>query len=508
VVPAANATCVSATTPITITFDEAPDASTVNSTNIVVTGPGGAVIPVTMSINVTTTQVVLTPNSPLPSGTITVTVKNIGDLADVMMAGPYIWSFSTACGGGGGTSGGGGSGSGGSGSTSAYVYVSSQPTSGTLPTQTVAYAADTNGQLTPVSGSPFSLGIGMMAANSAFLIAASNSGSDINTYTIGSNGALTLGPQFDDSQIDSQIASQIASQYQTGASSVTCGMGVDTFDRSGQSLYTEVVCTDGSNNYGRIGSFAFDSSNGTLSYLGDAESGNTANSPALPFLGNDAFAYQVAPRGCSTFVDGGVFSFARGSNGLLNAFPTVINRPPTPSGATPGAGPFGYVNGIAATDTTNHVAFVEDECFFLGGANQPVQLAAYTANSDGSLTTSDTHDTMPSTPINPNVLAMSPSGTLLAVAGSGGLQIFNFNGASPITNFTGVLTTDFIQQMFWDNNNHLYALEPFPAGPGNTSGPGNLHVFTVTDSGATEAPGSPYTIQNPRYLAVSSQGGH
>ena len=59
--PTANATCVSATAPITITFDEAPDASTVNSTNIVVTGPGGAVIPVTMSINVTTTQVVLTP---------------------------------------------------------------------------------------------------------------------------------------------------------------------------------------------------------------------------------------------------------------------------------------------------------------------------------------------------------------------------------------------------------------------------------------------------------------
>ena len=97
VVPAANATCVSANTPITITFDEAPDASTVNSTNIVVTGPGGAVIPVTMSINVTTTQVVLTPKSALPSGTITVTVQNVGDLADVLMTSPYTWSFSTAC---------------------------------------------------------------------------------------------------------------------------------------------------------------------------------------------------------------------------------------------------------------------------------------------------------------------------------------------------------------------------------------------------------------------------
>jgi hypothetical protein len=100
--PAANATCISADTPITITFDEAPDANTVNSTNIVVTGPGGAGIPVTMSINVATTQVVITPQTALPSGTITVTVKNVGDLADVMMAAPYAWSFSTACGGGGG----------------------------------------------------------------------------------------------------------------------------------------------------------------------------------------------------------------------------------------------------------------------------------------------------------------------------------------------------------------------------------------------------------------------
>lgn len=105
VVPAANATCVSATAPITITFNEAADAGTVNSTNIVVTGPNAAVIPMTMTMNATTTQVVLTPKSALPSGAITLTVKNIGDSADVMMTAPYIWSFSTACSGGGSTGG-------------------------------------------------------------------------------------------------------------------------------------------------------------------------------------------------------------------------------------------------------------------------------------------------------------------------------------------------------------------------------------------------------------------
>lgn len=103
--PAANASCVSASSPIIVSFDEAPDASTVISSNFVVTGPGGA-IPVKLSTNVTTTQVVLTPTSPLPSGDITVTVSHVGDLADVMMTSPYTWSFSTACTSGGGTGGG------------------------------------------------------------------------------------------------------------------------------------------------------------------------------------------------------------------------------------------------------------------------------------------------------------------------------------------------------------------------------------------------------------------
>jgi hypothetical protein len=107
--PAANASCVSATALMIVTFDETPDASTAIPGNFMVTGPGGA-IPVKLSTNVTTTQVVLTPASPLPSGTITVTVNNVADLAEVKMAAPYTWSFSTVCSGSGGGSGGNGNG--------------------------------------------------------------------------------------------------------------------------------------------------------------------------------------------------------------------------------------------------------------------------------------------------------------------------------------------------------------------------------------------------------------
>jgi hypothetical protein len=82
---------------------------------------------------------------------------------------------------------------------------------------------------------------------------------------------------------------------------------------------------------------------------------------------------------------------------------------------------------------------------------------------------------------------------LLAVAGTGGLQIFHFNGASPITAYTGLLTKDEIDQCFWDNNNHLYAI---------SHASGKLFVFTVTPTSNKQAAGSPYSISAPQDLVV------
>ena len=47
---------------------------------------------------------------------------------------------------------------------------------------------------------------------------------------------------------------------------------------------------------------------------------------------------------------------------------------------------------------------------------------------------------------------------MLAVAGGEGLQLYHFNGAAPVTKFTGPLATHQIDQMYFDNANHLYAL--------------------------------------------------
>src|ERR1043166_10236890 len=84
---------------------------------------------------------------------------------------------------------------------------------------------------------------------------------------------------------------------------------------------------------------------------------------------------------------------------------------------------------------------------------------------------------------------MSPSGKFLAVGGTGGLRIFHFNGANPITKLTGSLTASSVDQLFWDKANHVYAI---------SRSNGKLYVFTVTSTGAKQAPGSPTCWQTRR----------
>ena len=371
-------------------------------------------------------------------------------------------------------------------STVAYVYVSSQTaTSG--PNQIVAYAADAKGQLAPVPGSPFSQSVGSIGASGGYLLAASLSQSDINSYKIGSNGALTLGPQLTLTQ-------------QTGGTTSGNG-GKFVFERTGKSLYAEIDDCSGNK---EIASLAFDSSNGSLSYLGNVNIG-TKSSAAISFLGNNKFAYSALNDAC---LYGGMSPFSLSNTGLVDLTSFVQTPqfgPPVPPGAKiSDVKQPSYAAGFTATDTTNHVAIGEYPCYALNGvAVTQVQLAAYTADASGNLTTTDTYATMPTTTINPLDLEMSPSGSVLAVGGEGGLQVFHFNGASPITSFGSVLTTDNISKVFWDNSNHLYAITLNAVPPAVSLN--KLHVFTVTDTSASEAPGSPYTITSPIALAVQSE---
>jgi hypothetical protein len=92
---------------------------------------------------------------------------------------------------------------------------------------------------------------------------------------------------------------------------------------------------------------------------------------------------------------------------------------------------------------------------------------------------------------------LNPAGAILAVAAGTDVQFFKFDGASPITALTKstiVGDSGTLSPMAWDNANHFYALN-------NQSG--KLHIWTVTDKGTVEAPGSPYS--NVPFCGYSTQ---
>jgi hypothetical protein len=88
---------------------------------------------------------------------------------------------------------------------------------------------------------------------------------------------------------------------------------------------------------------------------------------------------------------------------------------------------------------------------------------------------------------------MSPVGKYLAVSGTSGLQIFRCSGANAITKLTGLIVSSQVQQVYWDNLNHLYAVSSQAA---------KLYVFTVPEKSANPAPGSPHSVPDPQSLMV------
>jgi hypothetical protein len=96
----------------------------------------------------------------------------------------------------------------------------------------------------------------------------------------------------------------------------------------------------------------------------------------------------------------------------------------------------------------------------------------------------------------PYTTAFSPSGKLVALYadgsetdGKGGIEIYHFNGAAPLTLYKTLLNGTFIDQVAWDSSNHLYAI---------SKSSNKLYVFSVGSTSVTEdtslSIGAPYKI--------------
>jgi hypothetical protein len=356
-------------------------------------------------------------------------------------------------------------------STVAYVYVSYIP-SGASANKIAAWSVKANGILSPIPGSPFVANVGSMAVNGKYLFGSNLLGVYVSSFQIMSNGALKW------------VHSKNVEAYYTSGCTYP---GDLILDHSGAALYRHQT-VGGLCDSTEYQSFMVDKSTGQLIFLGRSNDTFLYNTP-LSFLKNDKYAYGTRCVNYEGFPTDTFLGYARLPGGLLENGGTSINLP-----ATTDPTHF-YCTAFTAADPFGHVAITMTDTDFNNPFNSPpLQIATYTADSLGNLTTTSTATDMPSVDAGYIFgLAMSNNGKLLAVGGNGGLQVFHFNGAMPATHYTGLLTSDSIDQMFWDHNHHLLAL---------SKSAGKLYVFTVTGTSVTASPGSPYSITTPSNLIV------
>src|SRR5579864_5841576 len=276
----------------------------------------------------------------------------------------------------------------------AYVYVSTYIGGKTY--EITGYAAASNGSLTAIPGSPFKYSVASLALNGKWLFGVDWTDTKIESFAIAANGALARKDTYTDSS----------------------GPGLyDLFlDRTGATLYSDHYTTN--NDYL---SLRINQATGKLTLMNDI-GGGPANNSAMSFIGNNQFAYSSS---CVHFTQD-IFGVQRASNGALS---WLNITPPFPKEKSGGF----YCPWLAAADPANHLAVAMQPLTSDWNNDGPMQLAVYTADSSGNLTTSSTYENMPGVLVGTvNYYSMSPNGKYLAVSGAAGLQVFRFNGAHPI----------------------------------------------------------------------------
>jgi hypothetical protein len=395
----------------------------------------------------------------------------------------------------------------------ALVYVQTTP-------GVVVYSAAANGTLTEVKGSPFKVSGQMEDISGKFLISVGDT--ILHVYSIASNGA-----------IGKQISQINTASYGGSECGGTSGQG-SVLDHTGKYLYVQLNTL---NKCAAWQTYRLDS-DGYLQFLGHTESyqlldtsydGIQVVASTVPTISsNDKFQYGVFD--ISAIFDANFclssdqcpsLSAYKTSGGMLEQSSSFSEKDPV---AESGFRFIPWSWNSPRADNDGHLAVLMTEADDGGSyENSMLQVASYTINpSTGALTSTNTYLKMPIVQVSwqpystvpgpadrapdpadcyvycngeyslgPFAMAMSPAGNLLAIAGpmAGGLQMFHFNGAAPATAYGGYFYIWPIDQLMWDSNDHLYALDyTF----------NNLTVFTVTPT-SNKQTGSPYSLPASPY---------
>lgn len=199
-----------------------------------------------------------------------------------------------------------------------------------------------------------------MAVNGAWLFGIGSQATDIDSFSIASNGALTLKDTYN------------ATSPGTGLLSVY-------LDHTGSTLYSDLYTTNND-----FLSYSIDQATGHLSPVGDLSGGPADNSP-VSFIGNNVYAYSSSCYHFGQLIIG-VKRASDGSLSYLNNF-----NPAFPAEKSGGF----YCPWRAAADPTNHITVAMEPLNPQWGQDGNWQLATYTADSSGNLTTHSTYSNMP-----------------------------------------------------------------------------------------------------------------
>jgi hypothetical protein len=367
----------------------------------------------------------------------------------------------------------------------AHVYVASS-------SHVYAFSAAADGKLTPVPGSPFKESLSWMGANGHYLFGFEGSSTTIASFSMAPDGALR------------KVATTNTDDFDSSDCNPTNGSEF-RIDHSGLNLYNAEINPMPFCSF-PFQSFRINDADGKLTFLSDTNS-EFGGGAGLNILGNNQYAYVPT---CTDFVSpptstrhpdtnyvGDIATYQRLSDGELVALnagqpiPAAPNDSADPTQPSPGF----YCPNTAATDPTNHMAMLLNAIDYdLSAGYGPAVIATYTADANGNLSTTSTYQNMAVSETG-GWMRMSPSGKLLAVGG-GGLELFHFNGGNPVTKYKMLLPNDSIGQIFWDYNDHMYAIGT------DSAGAGKLWVYTVTPTSVTEAPGSPHSIPNAANMVV------
>lgn len=350
-------------------------------------------------------------------------------------------------------------------STAAYVYIQIQGPAGAV----YGLAASSAGKLTAIAGAPWKPSGLIIGDNKKMLVIMGQT--NLHSYAIASNGAIG-------SALESNPDTDFGEDCDAGANVSA------VLDHTGQYVYVlqQKTATDPCMAYK---SFEINNqfSEGAFDGVGETEADPApGGGDGLPsILGNETFAYADQYDGPQNSILG----FQRDSSGALQSIGVMNPTFPGSAAYTP--------HRPDASPAGNYVVLEEYQ-----NTSNTVQAASFSVDAAGNLSSTNTPETMPISPFFPTGSTFSPSGNLFVTWADNdlgnpslgdGIQIYNFNGAAPLTYNTSLVSGMTIDQVAWDKSNHLYAI---------STANNLLYVFTVTPTSATQVAmwriGAPYKM--------------